>query len=154
MVPGAYQVNQFEYNPPPVLPPGFGPSIEYNTKILDSHTVISWAVIFMVKFCFLSFFRSLIDRVSYLVKYWRFVLGMTALFAVYSACEIFIACPRISPSSGTYLYQNRSTSRELTLTPTVLCLQGAGFDRSFAVAISVMLLDISTDILSEAFIFP
>ena len=149
LVPGAYESNQIEYYPLTVLPPDLGPAIVYNTRILNSQTVISWSVIFTVKFCFLSFFRPLIDRVNHMITYWKFVVGMTTIFAIYSGCEIFIICPHVSILSSKFFHPCYAyLSLRLNMIRTAQCLQGPGFNRTFAVAISVMLLDIFTDLLS------
>ena len=100
-IPGAYLFEVFAFHPPSVLPPGFDfdKTVLYNVKLLDAYNMLSWVVIYSVKFCFLSFFRSLIDRLQKMIVYWRVVVGITAVFFGLSLCETFIACPRIKPSS-------------------------------------------------------
>lgn len=69
-------------------------------RIMDAYMLISWLVIFAVKFCFLSFFRGMIDRLKPMIIYWRVVVLLTAIFGAVSLCESFIACPRIGTSFG------------------------------------------------------
>ena len=69
------------------------------TRLRHTYTFTSWLVVFAAKFCFLSFFRALIDRVRHLIIYWRIVVVITFIFGGFACCETFIACPRIGASS-------------------------------------------------------
>ena len=66
-------------------------------KVIQSegyaYSVLIWAAIFAVKFCYLCFFRLLIDRLKGMVTYWRITMGITALSAGFNICALFIACP-------------------------------------------------------------
>ncbi|KAL8942143.1 MAG: hypothetical protein Q9216_001828 [Gyalolechia sp. 2 TL-2023] len=68
-------------------------------QILDAYTLLSWVVIYAAKFCFLTFFRALIDRVERMIIYWKVVVVITILLGALSMCETFIACPHIDVNS-------------------------------------------------------
>ncbi|KAL9030054.1 MAG: hypothetical protein Q9196_001790 [Gyalolechia fulgens] len=98
------------------------------TKILHAYTVLSWVVIYAAKFCFLTFFRALIDRVRRMIIYWKIVIVITFLLGALSMCETFIACPHLDESSAS-------------------CLQDSGFQRTLVVGVVAKCLDILTDVL-------
>ena len=150
LVPAAYLFEELDFNPSIALPSNFTQLVVFNIKILDAYTFMSWVVIFAVKFCFLSFFRSLIDRVRRMVIYWRFIVGITAVFFGLSLCETFIACPRINALSCMSYYVLISYSKSLgrLIRSLALCLEGSGFTKTLAIAATTKCLDIITDILS------
>ena len=53
---------------------------------------LTWACILAVKFCYLYFFRLLIDRQRAMVLYWKIAVGVTAVAFVFNACASFISC--------------------------------------------------------------
>lgn len=61
--------------------------------------ILTWFSVFAVKFCYLSFFRQLIDRVSRVTTYWRLTLAVTCVACVFNVCSSFIACPKLGASS-------------------------------------------------------
>ena len=79
-------------------------------RILGAYTLLSWLVVFAVKFCFLFFFRALIDRLPRMIIYWRFVVAITIIFGGVALCETYIACPRIDASSSKSLRYIETTS--------------------------------------------
>lgn len=58
------------------------------------HEALLWTVIFLVKFSFLSFFRQLVDRVYWLVLYWKVVSLVNVVACVFCVCFSFMECPR------------------------------------------------------------
>lgn len=58
-----------------------------------AYSVLIWVAIFMVKFCYLCFFRLLVDRLKGLVVYWRVTMSITAISSLFNICALFIACP-------------------------------------------------------------
>ena len=60
-------------------------------------SVLLWVAIFVVKFCYLRFFRLLIDRLEGFIVYWRVAMGITAITSVFNLCAPFIACPYFGP---------------------------------------------------------
>lgn len=63
-----------------------------------------WGVIFSVKFCYLHFFRSLIDRQRSLVNFWKVTMVINLIAAVFNICASFEACPRFGDQSCESLY--------------------------------------------------
>ena len=53
-----------------------------------------WAVVFAVKFCYLHFFRLLIDRQQPLVTYWKVTMAVTVVATVFNTCASFESCPK------------------------------------------------------------
>ena len=116
--------------------------------------VLTWCAIISVKFSYLFLFRKLIDRLRPMVIYWWFAVAFNALVSIYG----IIIYAAIRPWYCTSL---SGTSRILALSHpydfgimtdifgSVECLSGNGLDRSFAFAISQMILDIVGDLMSR-----
>lgn len=105
LIPKAYLLERLNFGELDTLPfpltslPG---EIVLTTQILDAYTFLSWVVIYAAKFCYLTFFRALIDRLRPMVIYWKFVMVITFLLGGVSLCETFIACPRIDAGAGEF----------------------------------------------------
>ena len=93
-------------------------------RLLAAYGLFSWLVIYTVKFCFLTFFRVLIDRVRRMILYWRVIVLITIVFCGLSLSEPFIACPPtdVSPSE---------------------CLKGAALKRTLIVGVTAICLDVN-----------
>ncbi|KAL8996263.1 MAG: hypothetical protein Q9169_004194 [Polycauliona sp. 2 TL-2023] len=82
-----------------------------------SFGVLIWLCVFAVKFCYLFFFRQLIDRLKAITIYWRITLGFTFIACVFNACASFIACPEFGADNlkcVTPYYIRRITAVEAT----------------------------------------
>ncbi len=55
---------------------------------------LDFTAIFAVKFCFLHFFRALVDRQKNMLLHWRLVLGFTIVAYGFAICTPFMECPR------------------------------------------------------------
>ena len=109
LAPGIYLFEEAISNPSDLELPSDAPTLVVeNIKLVDSYNVASWLVIYTVKLCFLSFLRSLIDRVRGLVIYWKVIVGLTIVFFGVSVCEAFIACPQFTLLSGIFFYPRLS----------------------------------------------
>ena len=53
-----------------------------------------WGVVFAVKFCYLHFFRFLIDRQKPLVTFWKVTIVINLIAAVFNICASFESCPK------------------------------------------------------------
>ena len=103
LIPKAYLIEDLDFNERVSLPfpiTDFAKETVLTVRILHAYTLTSWLVVFAAKFCFLSFFRALIDRVRHLIIYWRFVVLITIICGGLSLCDTFIACPYIEASAG------------------------------------------------------
>lgn len=70
-------------------------------KMVYAYIVLSWTAIFAVKLSFLSFFRTLIERVSgRLITYWKIALVFTIVSGAFNICEVFITCPHFDYSAA------------------------------------------------------
>ena len=58
-----------------------------------------WSVVFSVKFCYLHFFRFLIDRQRSLVNFWKVTMVINLIAAVFNICASFEACPEFGDRS-------------------------------------------------------
>ena len=54
-----------------------------------------WLVAFAVKFCYLHFFRLLIDRQKSLVNSWKVTMVINLIAAVFNICSSFTSCPKV-----------------------------------------------------------
>ncbi|KAL2046291.1 hypothetical protein N7G274_001738 [Stereocaulon virgatum] len=87
-----------------------------------------WGCVFAVKFCYLYFFRLLIDRQRAMVLYWRTALAVTAIAFVFNTCGSFISCPRFGQKN-------------------LLCENSYYIKRTLAVEATTIGLDIITDLM-------
>lgn len=139
---------------PANLPVDFLQRVSDFERLVVGALVLTWCAIISVKFSCLFLFRKLIDRLRPMVIYWWVAVGFNALVSIYG----IIIYAGVRPW---YCTTNSGTSSILALTHpfalgimtdgigSVECLQGNGLDRSFAFAISQMVLDIFGDLLSE-----
>ena len=63
-----------------------------------------WGVVFAVKFCYLHFFRFLIDRQRSLVNFWKVTMVINVIAAVFNMCASFESCPKFGDQSCESLY--------------------------------------------------
>ena len=136
-------------NIPSDLPVDFLQGVSDFERYVVGAMVLTWCSIISVKFSYLFLFRKLIDRVRSIVIYWWVAVVFNALIAIYGI--IIYAGVRpwyCTTNSGTWThsYDLRFVTDTLVL---VECLQGGGLDRSFAFAVSQMVLDILGDLLSK-----
>ena len=54
-----------------------------------------WGVAFAVKFCYLHFFRLLIDRQRPLVNFWKVTMVINLIAAIFNICSSFTSCPKL-----------------------------------------------------------
>ena len=90
-----------------------------------------WASIFSVKFCYLYFFRLLIDRQKSMIVYWRAAMVITFVSAVFDICGSFESCPELGANS-------------------LQCEDKYYTDRRLGVEIVTIVLDIVTDLMSTS----
>ena len=65
-----------------------------------SYLALSWVTIFLVKFGFLVFFRQLVNRLPRMYRYWKFVMGSTAVCFAFAICDGFVSCPKLGLAIG------------------------------------------------------
>lgn len=93
-----------------------------------AYIAITLTGIFAIKFSFLFFFRSLINRLRPMVMYWRVVVGYTAVSWAISLGISFLACP---------YYDSRA----------IQCAQDSMLARALDVSIALLVFDVSSDLL-------
>ena len=108
LIPLAYFIEELDFKdqvPLPFPTSDFTKDTLLTTKLLDAYKSLSWTVIYAAKFCYLIFFRALIDRVRQMIIYWRIVVLITVVFGGLTLGETFIACPRIDVPSSSKFFQ-------------------------------------------------
>ena len=139
---------------PTDLPVDFLQGVSDLERLLVGAMVLTWCAIISVKFSYLFLFRKLIDRVRSMVIYWWVAVVFNTLISIYGII-IYAGvrpwyCTAISGTSKTYTWTHPYRLETITDTfALVECSQGDGLDRSFAFAISQMVLDILGDLLSK-----
>ena len=103
-----------------LLPQNFEHTVKVIQSVGYAYSVMIWVAIYAVKFCYLFFFRLLIDRLKGMALYWRITMGITALSSVFNICALFIACPyfgqRACELPGPFpSYFHRSTTGQYNL---------------------------------------
>lgn len=72
--------------------------------------ILSWSAIMAVKFCFLFFFRKLIDRIQPLVIYWWAVTAFNVIVLGYGVSVYLVSCPYFGePSMCTSNKRSKAT---------------------------------------------
>ncbi|MCJ1317351.1 hypothetical protein MMC15_002674 [Xylographa vitiligo] len=110
-----------------ILPPDFLDKAVYSLKLLFTYQTLLWAVVFMVKFSFLSFFRPLVSRLARLKIWWTIVVVFTVLTFVFCAADVFIICPHFDLTS-------------------LECGNVDMVGKARSISIAVLVLDIMTDV--------
>ncbi|MCJ1383275.1 hypothetical protein MMC17_006388 [Xylographa soralifera] len=110
-----------------ILPSDFLDKAVYSLKLLFTLQTVLWAVVFSVKFSFLSFFRPLVNRLAKQKIWWMIVVVFTALSFAFCAAGGFIICPHF----------------DLT---TIECADVALNGKSRSIEIALLVLDIMTDV--------
>lgn len=77
--------------------------MNFYQKIKWSYMSLTWTSIFAVKFGFLSFFRTLINRVPHLYNFWKGVVVFTFLAYAICVCYNFFPCHQLGPIAREYL---------------------------------------------------
>ena len=101
-----YLEQQLSENPLSVpITPDFLNAIPDSLKYLFSYQAILWAVVFSVKFSFLSFFRPLVSRLAKMITWWKCVTVTTAF--AWAVCTVapFIICPHFDFSSSEFVFK-------------------------------------------------
>ena len=60
-----------------------------------SYLALSWVTIFLVKFGFLVLFRKLVNRLPKMYRYWKIVMGFTAVCFAFAVCDGFVSCSKL-----------------------------------------------------------
>lgn len=60
---------------------------------LYAHNVLTWVTIFAVKFSYLSFLRSIVDRLPGIMLFWKITVGISVICFGFNASSTFISCP-------------------------------------------------------------
>ena len=102
VIPPLYIVQGIEEGVRLAQPSGIDVSAEIHlyTTLHLIHEALGWAVIFLVKFSFLSFFRQLVDRVWDLVLYWKVVCVMTVVACAFCVGFSFMECPHTDSAAS------------------------------------------------------
>lgn len=62
-------------------------------KVSDAALILTWCSLASVKFCFLFFFKNLIDRIRSMIRYWWLTFVFNAAVSAYGATVYIVACP-------------------------------------------------------------
>ncbi|MCJ1321622.1 hypothetical protein MMC15_006967 [Xylographa vitiligo] len=101
--------------------------LDWYQKVIYAYLDLSQTATYCVKFSFSCFFRLLIDRLRYMIVYWRVVVVVSVLAWAYAMCTAFIGCPDFGLN--------------------VSCIGEAVFVKSVALSVTTSTLDIITDLL-------
>lgn len=74
--------------------------IERFQKEFKAFLVVTWAMIFLVKFSFLFFFRRIIDRLTNIIFYWKVVIVINVMIFGFAVSDGFIVCLKSDLSAG------------------------------------------------------
>ncbi|KAL8627148.1 hypothetical protein Q9189_007157 [Teloschistes chrysophthalmus] len=123
LLPKTYQYEDSESRsnaPLPSPPPDIVKEVVFNVQLVHAYLFLSWLALFAIKFCFLVFFRALIDRVRPMVIYWRVVVVITIILGAVSVNETFITCPHTDENSKTRSIRSRGLIDAVVSIPIAL----------------------------------
>ena len=132
--------------------------VAWYQKMSLAYKPVTWAVIFAVKFSFISFFRVLVNRLRYMIIYWKIVVAVTAICFCFCASEVAMGCPhldvQVRKSWGREFPPSRCLAVEIDENlfvhcAIVKCGVDKGLRRSLGVTTAAISLDIITDVLSS-----
>ena len=69
-------------------------------RINWTYITLSWTAIFLSKYGFLALFRSLVDRLPRMQKFWKATVIFTTLVFAFAICDVFVACPKQGIAAG------------------------------------------------------
>ena len=101
-----------------------------------------------IKLSFLFLFKSLINRLRYLIIYWWIIIGLTLAIAAYCFAVHIIVCPHFYKMEYRKFCLGKTIIYELTCHP-VQCGVGSAGQRTFSLSMSAMILDVIVDLLSN-----
>ncbi|MCJ1282901.1 hypothetical protein MMC26_002227 [Xylographa opegraphella] len=101
--------------------------LDWYQKMIYAYLDLSQTATYCVKFSFLFFFRLLIDRLRYMIIYWRVVVVVSVLAWAYAMCTAFIGCPDFGLD--------------------ISCIGESVFVKSVALSVTTSTLDIVTDLM-------
>ena len=67
--------------------------INHTEKLVYSYLTLTITAIFAVKLTFIIFFRPMVDKMPFMIKYWKTLLAITLISFAFSASSTFIECP-------------------------------------------------------------
>ena len=76
-----------------LLPKDFFHAATDTAVLVTTAQILAWITIFAVKFSFLFYFRTLVDRLPRLKMLWRVALAVCIPVAITSMCGNWIVCP-------------------------------------------------------------
>ena len=76
------------------------------SRYFDAFGALIWGAAFAVKFCYLHFFRLLIDRQKSLVNFWKVTMVINLIAAVFNICSAFTSCPKLGDQACDSLCRN------------------------------------------------
>ena len=133
------------------LPPDImGQAYEFQI-LLYIALMLTWCSIVAVKFSYLFLFKKLIDGLRPMVVYWWLVVVFNGIISAYGATVYIATCPkfyniRVCKFS---VLDKQGPSKQRLIDGLVQCTFGHGLQRSIALSVSQMILDIVGDLLSE-----
>ena len=119
-------------------------------RMFFSYTPLSWAAIFAVKFCFICFFRVLVDRLRFMIIYWKIVVAVTAVCFCFCASETAIKCPHFDVEACKFVWLSKSEGKIFLHCAIVKCGVGKSLGNALGVTAVAICLDIITDLMSSA----
>ena len=75
------------------IPPNWLEITYHYHKMVTISGILTWAAIVCVKMSFIFFFKKLIDRIRFMVIYWRITLAFNIVTSLYGFSTLIVACP-------------------------------------------------------------
>ena len=92
----------YELNSLVAIPPNIIELINTFQRDEMAFLIVSWFAVFSVKYSFLIFFRRIIDRLPYMIMYWRVVMVFTTLVFAWSIATPFVSCSKFGLAAGEF----------------------------------------------------
>ena len=119
-------------------------------KFVTIGLILTWCSIVSVKLSYLLLFKKLVDRLPRMIAYWWFVAAFNAIISVYGAVVYIAVCPQFHSLKACecILREVREYPSSCLTLDLVGCAMGKGVQRTMALSISQMVMDITGDLLS------
>lgn len=118
-----------------------------------AYPTLAWTTIFFVKFAYIAFFRHLVARLKGLTLYWKVLTAITIISYPICVLTIYVVCPKRGLEARMFvvIYFVLAFADVNT---TVVFGQPSYLQKSLAVAILDIVLDVATDIMSLQHLTP
>ena len=133
-----------------ITAPNFAEELSHHQRIVFAYLTLTITTIFAMKLTFIIFFRPMVDKLPYMIMYWKGLLIFTLVSYIFTMLSNYIECPHFGFSACGCSCLWTVSWKYMLIRCTVSCTVGVGFQRTLGISAAVTGLDILTDLMSES----